>query len=246
MKKLDQKKLDEYLNRTEGAIEREIKLINTFLGATKIQGGQMQFDPTRFSIVELVKQVVSENKPRAVEKGLKLIFQDNVKGIPSINADRVRIGEVIDNLVSNAVKYTQTGQVSVDLEMNKKEQTITISITDTGSGISTDDQKTLFTKFGRVKNYTTEKERMTQIVRPGGTGLGLYLVKGVVELHGGKVGVRSKLGQGSTFYFTLPFEHRISKKNLINPIFSKEGPKNVFEKMKEKPKEIDTEIKTIE
>ena len=83
-----------------------------------------------------------------------------------------------------------------------------VEIVDTGPGITEKDQKTLFKKFGRVKNYTNEKGRMTQIVRPGGTGLGLYLVKGVITLHGGEIGVESKQGEGATFWFTLP-RHRI-------------------------------------
>ncbi|MFH1544109.1 MAG: ATP-binding protein [Patescibacteria group bacterium] len=231
MGKLSTVKLKKYLDKSTEAIEREIKLINTFLGATKVENGQMQFDPTKFSLTELVKQVVSENKLRASQKGLKLKYIKPKQEVPFIDADRTRIAEVIDNLITNGIKYTRRGSVEVWCDSDLRNKTVSVFIKDTGVGVSAKDQKKLFTKFGRIRNYIAKEERMAQIVRPGGTGLGLYLAKGIVVLHGGDVDVKSSLGKGSMFTFTLPIENKISKKNLINPIFAKKGNKNVFARL---------------
>jgi hypothetical protein len=229
--KLSATKLNTYLKKAAETIDREIKLINTFLGAAKLQGQQMQFDPTKFSVPELVKQVVSENMYRAKESGLRLVYKVAKDQMPEVVADRTRIAEVIDNLLSNAIKYTQKGFVSIWCETNTARNTVTVYVKDTGMGISAKDQKTLFTKFGRIKNYINERERMAQIVRPGGTGLGLYVVKGIIDLHGGTIRVQSKVGKGSTFSFTLPTESQISKRNLINPLFAQTGEKDVFKRL---------------
>lgn len=243
MDKLTESKLRTYLQKAEDSIEREIKLINTFLGAAKLEGNQMQFDPTKFSVPELIKQVVSENKFRSKEKGLKLVYKQTRKNIPPIEADRTRIAEVIDNLISNAIKYTHDGTITVWCDTNKKKNKVTVHVKDTGKGISKKDQKKLFTKFGRIKTYISEKERMAQIVRPGGTGLGLFVVKGIVDLHGGKVDVQSTPGKGSTFSFTLPVKSKVKKKNLINPIFKRDGEKNVFNKLESLKKRKDSQAK---
>ncbi len=232
MGRLDKQKTKKYIEKARQAIEREIKLINTFLGAAKIEGGQMQFDPTRFSMPVLIKQVVSENKDRAAAKNLKLEYnEEGDKSLPPIFADRTRIAEVLENLISNAIKYTHKGKVTVWCDYNSKDKTLTTHVKDTGMGISKEDQKKLFSKFGRLKNYTSRKKRMANIVRPGGTGLGLYLVKGVIDLHGGEIEVESKLEKGSTFSFTLPLKTKIKKENLLNPIFTKRGEKNLFKKL---------------
>ncbi|MBN2016418.1 hypothetical protein JW766_06345 [Candidatus Dojkabacteria bacterium] len=231
MRKLTKQKTVKYIDTADEAIDREIKLINTFLGATKIEGGQMQLDPSKFSMVELVKQVVKENRERAEEKKLKLLYRQTRKLIPPIEADRTRIAEVVDNLISNAIKYTHEGNIELWCGTDAKKETVTVYVKDTGVGIPVGDKKKLFTKFGRIRNYTTQKKRMAQIVRPGGTGLGLYLVKGIVKLHGGEINVKSNVGKGSTFFFTLPIKHKITKENLLNPIFSKRGEKEVFSKL---------------
>lgn len=231
MDKLSTNKLNTYLKKAAESIDREIKLINTFLGAAKLQGQQMQFDPIKFSMQELIKQVVSENMYRAKERGLTLNYKIAKKQIPEVVADRTRMAEVVDNLISNAIKYTPKGTVTVWCETNAKKTSVTVYVKDTGMGIAKKDQKTLFTKFGRIRNYINERERMAQIVRPGGTGLGLYVVKGIIDLHGGEIKVKSKLGEGSMFYFTIPTESQISKKNLINPIFAHKGEKNIFKKL---------------
>jgi signal transduction histidine kinase len=234
MNKLNDSKFSDYINKAQAAVEREIKLINVFLGAAKFEGGQMQFDPAKFSLPALLKQVVKENKGRAKTKNLKLQYRKTKKQIPQILADRTRIAEVVDNLISNAIKYTQEGKVVVWCDANKRNKTVSVYVEDTGVGISPKDKKKLFSKFGRVGNYTSEKERMARIVRPGGTGLGLYVSRGIVKLHGGEIFAKSKLGVGSTFHFTIPIEHKIPRKNLINPIFSKGGEKNLFNKLEMK------------
>ena len=231
MKKITKKKEDFYIEKAQEATEREIKLINTFLGATKFEGGIMQLDPSRFSIVELAKQVVKENKSRVESKKLKLIFKPHKEAIPVINGDRTRIGEVIDNLISNAIKFTNKGKIEIWCDADDKKKNVTVFVKDTGIGIAKKDQKHLFKKFGRLQKYISEKDRMAQIVRPGGTGLGLFLVKGIVTLHGGEVGMKSKAGKGSTFWFSIPVENKIPEKHLLNPIFKTSNEKDVFKKL---------------
>jgi signal transduction histidine kinase len=230
-KRLSNKKLKDYINKAQSAIEREIKLINTFLGAAKFEGGQLQFEPTIFSLVELVKQVYKENDKHAQTKDLNLILKQTKKSIPQIEADRNRIAEVIDNLISNAIKYTSEGKIWVWIDTDKKEDTVSVYVKDTGIGIPKKDQDRLFSKFGRVKNHVSEEERMARIVRPGGTGLGLYVSRGIIKLHGGNIFFKSKKDRGSIFWFTIPVKHKIPKKHLINPIFSKDGEKEIFKKL---------------
>jgi signal transduction histidine kinase len=174
---------------------------------------------------------VKENQYRAKDRKLKLTFKPTKKVIPQVEADRTRIHEVIENLMSNAIKYTPKGKIEVWCDANKADKTILVYVKDTGIGISPKDKKMLFTKFGRIRNHVSKKERMAQIVRPGGTGLGLYLVKGILRLHGGEIKVKSTLDEGSTFWFSLPIKHKIAKKNIINPIFSEKGEKNVFRRL---------------
>jgi signal transduction histidine kinase len=239
LKKLSHEKMAHYTKLGLSAIEREIKLINTFLGATKIEGGQMQLDPIVFSLIELTRQSVGENRELASQKGLKLVYLPPKNKIPSVEADRTRINEVIDNFISNSIKYTHKGKIEVWCDANSEKETVSVFVKDTGLGISDEDKTKLFRKFGRLKNYVNDKQRMTQVIRPGGTGLGLFLCKGIITLHGGEITVDSTLGKGSTFSFTIPVKSKISKKNLINPIFSQHKEHDVFVKMGFK-KEKDT------
>jgi len=130
------------------------------------------------------------------EKGIK--FVSNVDpNTPNVYADRVRVVEILNNLISNAIKYTQQGQVTVTTKYD--ENFVTVIIQDTGKGIPKENLPKLGEKFYRIDNYLG-----SEIVRPGGTGLGLYVTFGLVRLMGGDIWVESEMDKGSTFTFTLP------------------------------------------
>jgi signal transduction histidine kinase len=111
-----------------------------------------------------------------------------------VSADPLRLNEIVTNLVDNAIKYTQAG--GVDINITGDKSSVSVEITDTGMGITPQEQKHLFEKFYRVDNTMTREQ--------SGTGLGLYIARNLVELYGGKIWVSSKLGKGSTFGFRLP------------------------------------------
>jgi signal transduction histidine kinase len=148
----------------------------------------------------------------AESKGLELINEIPDEEILLI-ADRIRIQQVLDNLVSNALKYTKYGKVTIKLEQS--DDTVTMSVTDTGEGISAEDLNKLGQKFFRVKNFVKSEGKLgdRQIVRPGGTGIGLYVVFQLVKAMQGKIEVTSQLGEGSTFSVILP---RYSPEKLQN------------------------------
>ncbi len=145
------------------------------------------------------ESAVADIKGLAKKKGLEVTFRNPGKKIFA-EVDVVRVREVIDNLLSNSVKYTKAGYIEVSI--TEDDASIAFSIKDTGIGIKKEDQALLFKKFSRVENYIGGEEG--SIVRPGGTGLGLYVAKTIVDAHSGTLTVESEIGKGSTFTFTIP------------------------------------------
>ncbi len=132
------------------------------------------------------------------DKPIKLVrnIQDD---LPIVRADAIRVRQVLLNLLSNAAKFTDQGEISVDASVQPGPagvSEILISVTDTGIGISEEDQVKLFQAFSQVDNSPTRKT--------GGTGLGLSISQQLIQMHGGRIGVHSEVNKGSTFYFTLP------------------------------------------
>jgi signal transduction histidine kinase len=126
------------------------------------------------------------------------------KDLPKITIDQSKIGEVITNLVNNAIKFTDKGGVTV--KAKDEGENVTVSVKDSGIGIDTNDQKHLFNKFYQAGRFDPNNPQEQQ-----GTGLGLYISKNIIELHGGKIGLESEKDKGSTFYFSLPKEYNGSK-----------------------------------
>lgn len=188
-------KQGEYVEKATAGTERMIKLIHDMLDISRMEQGRMEFHPTQVSIASLIGEIASDFKIKADQKGMKLSLkiEDN---LPKVRADEDKLREVIVNLIGNSLKYTDTGFVNVEALTEGKN--VKVSITDSGRGISKDDIPKLFNKFGRLDNsFVTAAES-------GGTGLGLYIVKSIVEAMGGKVGVSSEgVGKGSTFWFTV-------------------------------------------
>lgn len=202
---MNKKKLVEYNDRIRENIEREIKLIDIFLGATQIDKGKLNLAKESVDIIDVVEDGIVGQQKQAEKKNLviKFIKPENSQGYPKIFADRARIQEVVDNLLSNAVKYTDKGGITINLEDNA--DMITVHVKDTGKGIPANELQNLGKKFYRVQQYTEgSSERDLKMVRAGGTGLGLYVTYGLVKAHGGEIWVDSELGKGSTFHFSIP------------------------------------------
>lgn len=189
-------KLQEYISRAYESSERMINLVNDMLSVSKIDTGRLELElkPTDFKI--LIKSVIADLETTAKQEKVALSFDEPQGFLPKALIDENNIREVLINLLGNALKFTPAGgKVWVDLKRNGK--ILTIGIHDTGQGIHKEDLPRLFQKFGRLDtSFVTAAET-------GGTGLGLYISRGIVELHGGKIWVKSAPGKGSHFYFTV-------------------------------------------
>lgn len=168
--------------------------VSELLDITAIESGKVRLEETRFDIADAIAEASYLHRRNADQKGIKLEIPASPSGT-QIVGDRAKIMSVVDNLVSNAVKYTHSGGL-VQLSVERNDSTIAVHVKDTGQGLSDDDLKDVFKSFKRLSAQPTGGEIST--------GLGLAIVKKIVEIHGGQVGVKSKLGEGSTFSFYLP------------------------------------------
>lgn len=187
-----------YVDRIENSIKAELSIITKLLSSAKLEGKRLEVNLEPVDVVAIIEQVVQGYNLLADEKQLKLLFE-KPKVIPQVLADSARFFEVMDNLVSNAIKYTNSGFVKISIEVKAKG--VDISVSDSGIGIPQDKIKDLGKKFYRVDN-TPNKDH---ILRPGGIGLGLYVVFGLVKAFGSKLLIHSEVGKGSMFKFFLPF-----------------------------------------
>ncbi len=173
--------------------ERLTNLINDVLDIAKMEAGKIDWKMQYFSVHELIERATSATMALFEQKRLRR-FIDVEEDLPKIVGDRDRLIQVLINLISNAIKFTDKG--SVTCKARKIDDEIIISVIDTGTGIAEADQLKVFEKFRQVGDTLTDK--------PKGTGLGLPICKQIVKHHGGKIWVESELGQGSNFSFTLP------------------------------------------
>ena len=205
------KKYKEYLKVINENIEKEISLINVLLSATKLDNNHIELNKEAVDIIDMLEDGISAHINGAKEKGLYIKFHkpQNVRDFPKVYGDKIRIHEIIDNLISNSIKYTNKGGVKIKVSHDKKF--VKIDISDTGIGMSKEDLKNIGKKFYRSNQYLNNKGKNIQLVRPGGSGLGLFVTFGLIKAHGGTVKVKSKLGKGSTFSFTLPLVKRVDK-----------------------------------
>jgi len=187
-------KAREYLLDVKNINDMMIRLVNNMLNVSKIEQGKMVFNEEEDSLSRLAQIVFNQFFPEVERKGLRyeLDLPRDIRDKVRVDVDRIQ--EVMGNLISNAVKYTDKGFVKVRL-LQPSKKTIRFEVEDSGPGISEEEQKKLFQKFYRVE---------TNIGKTTGTGLGLYISKLIVEKFGGKIGVKSKVGFGSTFWFELP------------------------------------------
>jgi signal transduction histidine kinase len=187
------KEAREFLVAAYNENDRLIRLVNNLLNISRIESGRFEFTKAPVNLNELIIEVVNNLASAAKEKNLYLRYVPN-SAIPMITTDGDKIREVLINIIGNAVKFTHQGGVTVSIE--QKDGMITISMADTGSGIAKEDQEVLFKKFSQVRTSYAQTT--------GGTGLGLYICKIIIEGLKGKIWIDSAVGRGSTFYFSLP------------------------------------------
>ena len=174
--------------------ERLIRLVNDLLDVSRVEGGQLTAAPEPTDLAALARSVITELRPLAQEK-TQTIAEPSPESLPAVMVDPQLARQVVLNLISNAIKYTpENGAVSVSLAV--VGESVECRVTDTGIGIPESGQRKLFEKFYRADNAVA--------VDTEGTGLGLYLVRLIVERSGGQIGCESREGAGSTFRFTLP------------------------------------------
>lgn len=188
----DQKMLLQNIKR---ASDQLMSLVENLLNVSRIDRGVVSLSMQKVDFVKLIQSTVNDFVSRAREKQIELIFTPPGKPVPQISVDQSRILEVLSNLITNAIKYTDPqGKINISLEASDHE--VITHISDNGHGIAKEMIPYMFSKFFRVQGkleYATK-----------GTGLGLYITKSLIELHHGKIWVESEIGKGSTFSFSLP------------------------------------------
>lgn len=173
-------------------------LVASLLDYHQLENGLMKVQPTSFSPAQLVAESVEGMKLRAEEKGLAISFECKTKGMEFFRADAFRIRQILDNLVSNAIKYTDRGSVTIQAQVSEilGKPTLTLSVKDTGKGMTDEEKQKVFQAFTRLKSAQGIE----------GTGLGLSITQELVSLLGGEIILHSTLGKGSTFIVTIPIE----------------------------------------
>lgn len=184
--------------------ERLTSLINDVLDIAKMEAGKVDWQMQPIAVSEIIERAIAATSALFEQNGLTLT-EDVEPGLPDAIGDRDRLIQVLINLISNAVKFTEKG--SCTLRARRQGNEMSVSVIDTGIGIAPSDLEKVFEKFKQVGDTLTDK--------PKGTGLGLPICKQIVEHHGGRMSVESQLGIGSTFSFTLPLS-----RDIMNRVFT--------------------------
>ena len=201
-----------YIDSMKQNCYRLSKLINNIVDSSKIQAGFFELHLSNNNIVEVVEDIVMSVSDFTDSKGLNIIFDTDIEE-KIIACDPEKIERVVLNLISNAIKFSDKGD-EIFIDIKDKNEFVKISVKDNGIGIEEKNLNTIFDRFKQVDKALSKNE--------GGTGIGLSLVKSIVELHGGRIYAESEVGKGSKFVVKLP-SRNISQENLIqcNKISSK-------------------------
>jgi signal transduction histidine kinase len=186
-------KISDVLERVQKSGRHLLGLINDVLDLSKIEAGQLTLGVSEYSFGDVVQAVVSAVESLAAEKKLRMTV-DVAADLPIGQGDERRITQVLLNLVGNAIKFTEKGEVAVRVANSGGE--FVVSVADTGPGIAEADRQKIFEEFQQVDSSPTRAK--------GGTGLGLAIARRIVEMHGGRIWVESTVGKGSTFFFSVP------------------------------------------
>ncbi len=188
--------------------EKMILLVNDLLNVARIEDGRFGYEFKKADFIKTVEEVISNVSILAKERNITLEFEKPKEYLDPFVFDANKMPLALQNLIDNAIKYTPPGG-NVKVSIEKKGKYIEIRVKDSGVGIPNDQRKRLFSKFFRARNVLR--------MQTAGSGLGLFIVKNIITRHGGKIDVKSKEGEGSTFYFTLPIvEELIPKEELMS------------------------------
>jgi len=188
-------KQKEYLDDALENVQRMATLVNHLLDISKIEERRFGLRLEKFSLEDTIQNIIQSFSSWTRASNVEIVFTPD-KGIPPIISDPLKIRQVIENIISNALKYKGSGRGKIDITLRKKGKNLLFTCRDNGVGIPGEESKKIFTKF-----YRSEK---AVELDPSGTGLGLYINKAIIELSGGKIWFRRNPERGVTFYFTLP------------------------------------------
>jgi PAS domain S-box-containing protein len=190
----------EYIAKVYQSANSLLGIINDILDFSRIESGKLSIENIPFRLDELLSSVAAQTCVRAEEKGLEFLIHKGMEIPRTLIGDSLRLGQILSNLISNAVKFTRDGEVSVQINVIsqcEQRETLRFTVTDTGVGLTKEQLGRLFQSFSQADTSTTRKY--------GGTGLGLAICKHLVELMGGRIWVESTPGKGSRFSFEIPF-----------------------------------------
>jgi len=187
----------ELLEQTYISNERMIRLINDLLDVSRIEEGRLLYDQEDARIEDVLDSVIEASQEMLRNKNM--VLEVNKKETPKVKIDKEKIGVVIQNLLENAIKYTEQGG-KIKITLDNDEKNVIFKIEDSGVGIPKSQQDRIFTKFFRAENVTR--------METNGTGLGLYTTKNIVQAHKGQIWFESEENKGTTFYFTIPINNK--------------------------------------
>jgi two-component system phosphate regulon sensor histidine kinase PhoR len=183
-----------YLERAEKSINRMISIVQDLEEISKLESGELKLKPEKFNIVALVQELMEGLEMKASKKSIKMVIARSKDTPIFVDADRMRISQVVVNLLVNSINYGKEGGTTI-VSFSDMFDNVLVEVSDDGVGIDSKDISRVFERF-----YRTDKSRSRD---SGGTGLGLAIVKHIIEAHRQTINVRSKLGEGSSFAFTL-------------------------------------------
>jgi len=187
----------ELLEQTYISNERMIRLINDLLDVSRIEEGRLLYDQEDTRIEDVLDSVIEASQEMLRNKNM--VLEVNKKETPKVKIDKEKMGVVIQNLLENAIKYTEQGG-KIKITLDNDEKNVIFKIEDSGVGIPKSQQDRIFTKFFRAENVTR--------METNGTGLGLYTTKNIVQAHKGQIWFESEENKGTTFYFTIPINNK--------------------------------------
>lgn len=191
-----------YLEKVDASTQRMIQLVGDILNISRVELGRLKIAPVETDVPALITSHVDEVEPLASAKKVKITFKPTTK-LPNIAIDPILFGQIVHNLLTNAIRYSNGSNGRVEVQFTKKDESYVLAVSDNGIGIPKAAQARIFERFFRAENAVKAEGE--------GTGLGLYLIKLVLQSSGGNVWFESKEGQGTTFYVSIPLSGMVSK-----------------------------------